>query len=195
MATGRLDHEYYAYLASRIRQGDNDAFAELYDATYGLLHRYCLYFLKDPQMVPDAMQDIYIAIFRGIPSLKIDSMLYSWMKQVAYHTCCNILRQVRRSREYSTDLQDEAQVAFLADSLSHDCFQPVYDSDTMREFSQALDTLPLKCRQAFLLRYENELKLEEIADFMGTSLSSVKRYIATARTDLQQKMSHIKTKA
>ena len=195
MAAGSLDHEYYAYLASRIRQGDNDAFAELYDTTYGLLYRYCLYFLKDPQMIPDAMQEIYIAIFRGIPSLKIDSMLYSWIKQVAYHTCCNILRQVRRSREYSTDLQDEAQLSFLADGFSHDCFQPVYDSDTMREFSQALDTLPLKCRQAFLLRYENELKLEEIADFMGTSLSSVKRYIAAARSTLQQKLSHIKTKA
>lgn len=195
MATGRLDHEYYAYLASRIRQGDNDAFAELYDATYEILYRYCLYFLKDPQLIQDAMQEIYIAIFRGIPSLKMDSMLYSWMKQIAYHTCCNILRQVRRSREYFADLQDEGQMAFLAERLPQDCFQPVYDSDTMQELTQALETLPLKYRQAFLLRYENELKLEEIADFMGTSLSSVKRYIASARSSLQRKLAHIRIKA
>lgn len=195
MAAGRLDHEYYAYLAARIRQGDNDAFAELYDASYKLLYRYCLYFLKDQQLIQDAMQEIYIAIFRGIPSLKLDSMLYSWMKQIAYHTCCNILRKERHSREYSADLQDEGQMALLAGSLSQDCFQSVYDSDTMRELSQALETLPLKYRQAFLLRYENELKLEEIADFMGTSLSSVKRYIASARASLQRKMSHIRIKA
>ena len=50
----------------------------------------------------------------------------------------------------------------------------------------------MKERQAFLLRYESGLKLEEIADFMGVSLASVKRYINAARAALQKDLAHLR---
>ena len=52
-----------------------------------------------------------------------------------------------------------------------------------------LADLPASQRQAFLLRYEHKLKLEEIADFLGTSLSTAKREIRRARSYLKKKLS------
>ena len=54
---------------------------------------------------------------------------------------------------------------------------------------QYLSDLPSQVKMAFVLRYENNLRLEEISDFLGVSLSTVKRAINKARKYLQKKLS------
>ena len=71
-------------------------------------------------------------------------------------------------------------------------FQSVYDRDITSQVRAILDKRPQKERMAFLLRYENGLKLEEIADFMGISLASVKRYIKSAKSVLEKRLADIK---
>lgn len=194
MATEKFDYQYYAYLASRIRKGDNNAFAELYDATYESLYRYAYYFLKSPDLVPDALQEIYISVYKNIHSLKLDKLLIPWMKQIAYHICCDFARKMNGSREKATDFSDDSQLPSAGKLEAPDCFQSVFDKDTSSQLNAALNQLPLKNRQAFLLRFEQELKLEEIADFMDVSLSSVKRYIETAKKALQKSLAHLQTR-
>ena len=48
--------------------------------------------------------------------------------------------------------------------------------------------LPFSESQAVILRYFRNMKLEEIADMMGISLSSVKRYLESAKKKLQKHM-------
>jgi RNA polymerase sigma-70 factor (ECF subfamily) len=194
MASEKFDYQYYAYLASRIRKGDSNAFAELYDATYERLYRYVYYFLKNPDFVPDALQEIYISVYKNIHSLKMDKLLIPWMKQIAYHVCCDFAKQIAGRHETATDLSDDTQASFSGTLEAPDCFQSVFDKDTALQLNTALSKLPVKIRQAFLLRYEQELKLEEIADFMDVSLSSVKRYINTAQKALQKSFTHLQTR-
>lgn len=194
MATEKFDYQYYAYLASRIRKEDSNAFAELYNATYESLYRYTYYFLKNPDLVPDALQEIYISVYKNIHSLKMDKLLIPWMKQIAYHICCDFARKMNGNREKATDFSDDSQLASATQLEAPDCFQSVFDKDTSLQLSAALNQLPVKIRQAFLLRFEQELKLEEIADFMDISLSSVKRYIETAKKALQKTLIHLQTR-
>ena len=56
-----------------------------------------------------------------------------------------------------------------------------------------LERRPVKERQAFLLWFENGLKLEEVASFMGVSLASVKRYIKAARNALKEEFSYLRS--
>ena len=107
VAKGSFDEQYYALLASRIREGDSDAFAELYGATYDTLYRNVYYFLHNPEDIHDALQEIYISVFKNIGSLKIDRLLLPWMRQIAYHTCCDFVRKAKSMREFSTELEDD----------------------------------------------------------------------------------------
>lgn len=199
MAARTRDHQYYAYLAQRVRLGDEAAFAELYEQTFGLLHRYALYFLRDRELAMDALQEIYIAVYKNIGSLKLDRLLLPWMKQIAYHVCCDMAGDARRRQALPLPgEEDSGEPGYLPEdaSLSEDeCFRAVFDRDLSRRLYRALDELPQKESMAFRLRYERGLKLEEVADFMGVSLASAKRYIASARQALQKSLDDLKAHA
>lgn len=187
MAKGSFDQQYYALLASRVREGDPDAFAELYAATYDMLYRSVYSFLRNPDDVHDALQEIYISVYKNIGSLKLDRLLLPWMLQITYHVCCDFARQAKTQLDFSAELKDGASVGSRDDP-----FRRLLDQETWRQVHAVLEKRPVKERQAFLLRYENGLKLEEIAEFLGVSLSTVKRYIATVRDCLKQDMAHLK---
>lgn len=80
-----FDAKYLTYLARFIRKRDKEAFAELYNYTHKKIDQYALQFLKDPHLAQDAVQEIYILIYKNIDSLKEDSLFLSWMNQITYH--------------------------------------------------------------------------------------------------------------
>ena len=192
MAKGSLDQQYYALLAKRIREGDEDAFVELYNSTYDVLARYVYYFLRDQNEVPDVLQEIYIAVYKNIGALKIDRLLIPWMRQIAYHVCCDWANDMKTARENASALEGMTVHPTEMSMSEAESYRRVFDQDTLRQIRQALDGRPVKERQAFMLRYQHGLKLEEIADFLGVSLASVKRYILSARETLQSQFSHLK---
>ncbi len=191
MAKG-MDYRYFEYLAGRIRAGDNDAFTELYEQTYDTMYRYAYYFLQDPDQVLDALQEIYIAIFKNIHTLKVDRLLPSWMRQIAYHICCDMAEEQKRDRERSVALTTDEYD--LQDHVVHteaDAYRSVYDKDTQFRLHDALRKCSSKERQAFTLWYKFDLTPAEIADFMDVSVASAKRYIASARATLSKETATI----
>ena len=185
MATSTFDQQYYALLASRVREGDGDAFTELYTATYDTMYRSVYCFLRDPDDVHDALQEIYLSVYKNIGSLKIDRLIMPWMRQIAHNVCCDFAREARAQREFSTEL-DEELLLTLKSTSDDDPYHTVSERELWSFICGVLTKRSVKERQAFLLRYENGLKLEEIAGFMDVSLASVKRYITAARTALQE---------
>lgn len=184
MASKKFNIEYYALLAKRIHDHDQNAFTELYYATYNDLYRYTFYFIKDAHMAQDVLQEVYISIYKNISSLKSDRLFYSWIKQITHHVCCDFLRKNGRISKYETfGIEEKLEIPDSADAFQH-----IWDEDMADQLRIWLDELPFHIRQTFLLRYEDNLKLEEIADFMECSLSSVKRYLNKAKDYLKNKL-------
>lgn len=119
--------------------------------------------------------------------LKSDKLLYSWLRQITYHVCCDFTRKNRAitSHESSGIAEDLMMAQVYSES---DDFQDIWDQDLSSHLKSWLGELPSPSRQAFILRYENNLKMEEIADFMDCSLSSVKRYLNSAREQLRKRL-------
>lgn len=186
MASKKFNAEYYEFLAERIRDHDRDAFTELYHETCSSLYQYAFYFLKDTQLAQDALQEVYISVYKNIDSLKTNRLLIPWMKQITYHVCCDFARKNTSIARHENSASLEAFADSLADTS--DDFQRVYDEDLYQLLQKSLSELPHAVKMAFLLRYVNGLKLEEVADFLECSLSSVKRYINTAKKHLQKKI-------
>ena len=183
---GSFDQQYFALLASRIRAQDADAFAEFYDATHAMLRRRIHGFLRDPDSVQDAMQEVYIAVYKNIGALKLDRLLVPWTLQIAYHVCCDFAQAARADQEYASELPE------TAGGLADEPYRLAKDRDSWERVRASLAKLPFQQRQAFLLRYENGLKLDEVAAFMGVSLATAKRYIAAARGTLQKDLSYLR---
>ena len=178
--------EYYTLLAERIQARDADAFTEFYQVSYYDLYRYAYYFLKDAHLAQDALHEIYILVWRSISSLKDNRMFHSWLKQITYHVCCDFQRKYMSISQHEASAADNTE--FLLDLREQDdCFQELYDQEALQRLEAYLAELPAQPRKAFLLRYKNKLQMEQVADFLGVSLSTAKRAVNRAKKHLRKR--------
>lgn len=186
MSHKSFDAKYLSYLAGFIRKRDENAFAELYNYTHHKVYQYAYTFLKDPYLAQDAVQEIYTSIYKNIDTLKEDSLFHSWINQITYHICCDFSRKVKNSQNEQTDFTSDPKVLSIASE--EDCFRDISDQEFLAHYREALDELPYAERQAFLLRYEHDLKLEEIAVFLDCSLSTAKRHLRASKRHLAERL-------
>lgn len=65
-----LDYDYIAKLVRKTQEGDSDAFAELYTATYQSQYRFAYQYVKDPYLAQDILQEVYILVLKNLDTLK-----------------------------------------------------------------------------------------------------------------------------
>ena len=116
----------------------------------------------------DLLQDIFIKIWTALPSFRGDSGLYTWIYRIATN---EVLNHLRRQKVKSL-LSFESVSASLEKKIDEDIY--FNGNELQRELHKAIQRLPEKQRIVFSLRYFQELKYEEIAEIMETSVGSLK---------------------
>lgn len=183
-----LDYIYLAELVNHARNGDSDAFAELYAATYQKEYRFAYHYLKDAYLAQDALQETYITALKNLHKLK-DSMLFvSWLNQINFRICFNICKQQHR---YTEELSDYSNNDICGKpSLSNTPEEEIVHIDEQKYIMKKILSLPLIESQVILMKYYQNMKLTDIADTLEISTSSVKRYLAKGRDHLAQSLKH-----
>ena len=115
----------------------------------------------------DVLQNTFVKAWLALDTFRGDAMLSTWLYRIAANESLTFIQQRRDT--ISIDNDDEVGVAETLES------DPYFDGDeTERLLQQALDTLPPKQRQVFTMRYYDQLKYEEMADILGTSVGALK---------------------
>jgi len=125
----------------------------------------------------DLTQDVFLSIFAKLGMLRDSEALRSFIYSVAVRTLKWELRR-RRVRRI-LHLSDDGRLPDL----------PVRGIDsearqTLARFYVLLERLSVNDRAAFVLRHMEGLKLEEIAERMGVSLATAKRWVSRASRDV-----------
>ena len=179
-----LDYQYIAKLVIMAQTGDSDAFAELYAATYQKQYRFAYNYLKDEYLAQDALQETYILVLKNLSTLKNPKLFISWLNQISFRVCFGIHKKQSKYNselsEYSMDIMDSQDSSFDTPE------KQVVIIDEKEYIIRQIMNLPFSESQAIILRYYHNLKLDEIADLMDTSKSSVKRYLASGRERLKK---------
>lgn len=140
------------------------------------LLRLCCVYLRDASLAEDAAQETFLKAFRALPSVKKESSEKAWLMHIAVNTCRDILRTAwMRHIDRKTPL----------DSLPEQAENAVYpDRTVLCEVMR----LPLKLREAVLLRYYQNMKLKEIGETLGISMEAVKARLRRANDRLRQRL-------
>ena len=181
------DYIYIGKLVMECWNDDNDAFAELYTLTCNKVYNYCYHYLRDSYLAQDAVQEIYISALQNIQKLNDPTLFIAWLNQICFHVCYDISSKQNKNRYEFFDVNSEA-FAFLQEEC-HDNMCPENAACIKSESEQlrtAIDSLPFNEQQIIIMHFFNEMKLQSIADAMSISLSSVKRYLASAQKHLRQ---------
>jgi len=89
------------------RQGDAEAFAELYRRYLGRVREYCARRVGSPLRAEDLAQDTFLKAFEGIASFRPGAAFWPWLSTIARNLCIDELRQRGRSVEEVTSQVSE----------------------------------------------------------------------------------------
>lgn len=116
----------------------------------------------------DVAQNVFLRIWKGLPSFRGDSKLSSWIFRITVNETLNFMQ--------SKKLKSALSFTDYEETLSHKLEDQTHFSGTAieRNFQKALLTLPTKQRQVFLLRYYDNMPYEAMSEVLGTSVGALK---------------------
>ena len=116
----------------------------------------------------DVLQNTFIKVFRYLKDFKGDSKLFSWMYRIATNEAITFRNQKARRNNIS----NEALQNKIVDNLKADVY---FDGTEIQiKLQKAVAKLPEKQQLVFKMKYFQELKYEEIASILGTSVGALK---------------------
>jgi RNA polymerase sigma-70 factor (ECF subfamily) len=144
------------------------AFNEIIDAYSERLYWHVRRFVCSHEDTDDLMQNIFIKIWKSLPSFRAEAQIYTWLYRIATNETLNHLRKIRRESLISS----EAVGDILATRIDED---PYFNGNALqRELHKAIQRLPEKQRLVFNMRYFDEMKYEDISEITGTSVGALK---------------------
>ncbi|MBL4802481.1 MAG: sigma-70 family RNA polymerase sigma factor [Emcibacter sp.] len=153
-----------------------DDIASLYRDYNDVLVRYLTIRLRSQQDAIEVAQEAYIRLIRRKNLQDIDCF-----QSFLFRTATNISIDLQRRR--ARQARNLANNKFLLGDIDEITPERALNArQTMIELRKALEELPPKCREAFMLYKFNNLGHAEIADQMGLSVSSIRKYIARGLT-------------
>jgi RNA polymerase sigma-70 factor (ECF subfamily) len=136
---------------------------------------------SDPDLAADIAQEVWIQIFRALPSYRGDSQFGTWAHRIAVNRTLNALRKTRRLANIETEVhEDSAAVepdherSFLAQSIE-----------------EAAAKLSPGARAVFMLHDVEGYTHEEIADELGITSGGSKSQLFKARAKLRTLLAHL----
>jgi RNA polymerase sigma-70 factor (ECF subfamily) len=151
-----------ARLIAAINAGDARAFDTLYlryrDWTASLAYR----FIGDRDLALDVTQETFIYLLRKFPGFTLTAQMKTFLYPVIRHLA---IAAAQKSRRIAPGLNDEAALAQAAAPAE----PPVGD-----DLAAVLAILPAGQREVLMLRFVDDLPLQEIASAMGLPLGTVK---------------------
>lgn len=158
-------------LAARLKDGDKDVFTRLYKATAEPQYFTALSILKDSGLAEDAVQTVYMQVYRNISKLDSTEHFLPWLSRITYNTCLGILRIKKKNK---ADLDEEMLYAKPDSDPDINPLPLVVHKENETFLLSLLDRLSLEHRTIIVLRFYQELKVKEIARIMNVSEGTVK---------------------
>ena len=137
-----------------------------------LLHM-CYLYLCDQSMAEDALQEIFLKIYRNMDRFRGECSEKTWVMKIAVNTCYS-MNHSGWSRFFNRHVTPE----MMPD-------ETVQTNDEDKQLVSAVAGLPLKLREVILLYYFQNLKVNEIAETLGISQSSVSGRLKRGRDRLK----------
>jgi len=173
---------------AQLRRGDLDALTALLLRYQNRLYRYLLRIVHDQAEAEDLFQQTWIRVAEKISQFDMRRSFEPWLFALARNLAIDHLRRVRPSsldEPVGTTESDITEGERLA-SNQRPVLDGIWERERAERLASALETLPVSYREVLSLRFEEEMKLEEIAQVLAVPLSTVKTRLRRALERMRQ---------
>lgn len=169
------------HLLDRLRNGDRNAYDEIFVKYYHMLCINALFYLKDEEEAKDLVQHFFLDFWEKKLYLGLNGEIKGYLYRSIQNSCFNYIRdkgvQQRRIEKIQAEQDDDNLVEFkmVRETLYIAVERAMYD-------------LPTRRRDALNMVYLQSMRYQEAADLMGISINSLKTHLKMGLKNLRDKM-------
>ena len=170
-------------LVIKARDGNRLAFEQLIDRFQGEIHRMIYYRIRARMDTEDLTQDVFIRAYRSISRIREPGKFRSWLFTIAVNRVNDYLRKKKvRSIFKSSDEDTSIQPAATDGQDPPEALEQILKEDFWRHIGRIAKKLSKMEREVFMLRFLDNLNIDEIARILRKSDSTVKTHLYRALT-------------
>jgi len=163
---------------------DHALFTQLLESNRDRVYNQAFYCLRDPEDAQDVTQEAFVKLWRNYENIAPDKAA-GWLMRVNHNLCIDLIRR-RQSQRKNFGYPDPDVLERLPDVESGNRIEETLRLDQQqRTLLDAMDTLPPETRSVMMMHYFQEMKLQEIAEVVGKTVSALKVQIHRARKSLR----------
>ncbi|MGH7902886.1 MAG: RNA polymerase sigma factor [Candidatus Dormibacteraceae bacterium] len=162
-------------------KSDPMAFGELYDRHFQQIYRFVFSRTRDQSAAEDVTSEVFIKALRGLPRYQDTGRPFTaWLYQIAVNAIADKYRGARPTQ----DLEEVRDLAAGGPGVDEITAQ----RDEIRRVWSLVEKLPAPQRTAMVLKFQEDMKIEDIAAIMGKSQGAVKLLIHRGVTKVRAQM-------
>lgn len=178
---------------NEVIKGDQDAFEEIVTMFQQRLYHVCYRMLGNPQEAEDIAQEAFVRAYVNIHTYDQKRKFSTWLFRIATNLCIDRIR--KKKPDYYLDatvpgtdgLNMYSQIAAQGDLPEEE----VERMEAQDRVQYEIGRLPEKYRTVIILRYMEELPLQEISDILELPLGTVKTRVHRGREALRKQMGNM----
>jgi len=167
-------------LMQRVREGDDDAFAEIVDRYKDSLVNYLTHLVRSRDRAEEVAQDAFVRLYRNASKYKQQERLGPYLFRIATNLVVTEARREKRWGLLLPRLHASSRQSEPAPDTN------LLTTEIQRQVSAAIERLPLQYRAPLVLFEIEEWSYDDIAKAMDIPCGTVKSRISRARDLLRR---------
>ena len=172
-------------LAAGLRRRDPDLLDRLIEQYQHRLYRYLLFLTGNKALAEDLFQETWIRVLERGHQYNAKSKFESWLFAIARNLVIDVSRRKKIASLEELGDSESNQPFELPDEHSISPLQLLVSRESKEAVQLSLLKIPAYYREVLLLRFQEELSLEEISAVLATPISTVKSRLYRGLTVLK----------
>lgn len=170
------------------RPSDEAAYARLVEKYRGPLNRHVGQMMRSGVEVEDLVQEAFVKAFGALDRYSPEYAFSTWLYRIATNHAIDHIRR-RRLKTVSIDKPIQGRDGEFQAEIPDSTYRPdraIVESQRGAILREAIDALPEKYHRVIVMRHQEEMTYEEIAETLDLPLGTVKAHIFRARALLNK---------
>jgi len=179
-----VDLERLVLLAA---QGDAESYGQLVNQTSPLVSSIALAIVRDLELSRDVAQDVFLAVWRDLNSLRNPASFLPWLRQVTRYRAKAALRTQTRNARVAMPGALEQLLPVAADPQPS-AVEQLVAAEELQALAEALAELPEETREILTLFYREGQSVSQVASLLDLTEAAVRKRLSRARECLRSSL-------
>lgn len=174
MHTHQSDTAENIELLTKLRNGDQLAFAQIYNQYRSKMYAYASNLCKSPETAEEIVQEVFIRLWQKKEQINTDLNFSAYIKKITLNHVLNHLKKVARERSL------QVEVFQYIDAIRNTTEDNLLEKELLKTYDEAIALLPPQKKIIYQMSRNEEMTHDQIAEQLNISKNTVKNHMVEA---------------